>query len=239
MTKTNDVRLRETWDKLSHDPFHQAGFFPSERYLSDWIGSQKNKRVLEIGCGQGRIIVPLARQNNQVIGIDISNEMLSICQTRLKQEGLNVPLVRADTRHLPFRDGVFELVYSLGVVEHFEETAQAINEHARVSKVEGTVIVSVPHRRSFYHLFKIFSQFLHLFRFGFEQSFTKRELRQMTQAAQIRITNLIAQEIVPESTVTPLRHLAAYGVLLLDKLLLPVGLGGMTIIVRGKVMSHN
>ncbi len=233
MSAGKTKQLIQVWDKLSREQFNESGFFPSERYWQEWLGSASQKRILEIGCGQGRVLLNLAFQGNKVIGVDISQEMLSICQSRLRNHGIEIPLVCADTRHVPFRGDTFELVFSVGVVEHFVETANAIQEHARVCEPGGTVIVSVPHKGSFFHLFKIGAQNLGLFRFGFEQSFTKDELRQMTEHADVTITNVVAQEIVPESTTSVFRFFVAYVILLLDKLLRVFGLGGMTLIVRG------
>lgn len=52
--------------------------------------------------------------------------------------------VQGDARALPFRDDTFHLVYSLGVIEHFPETLQALKEHTRVAKLDGYVFIIVP-----------------------------------------------------------------------------------------------
>jgi ubiquinone/menaquinone biosynthesis C-methylase UbiE len=52
--------------------------------------------------------------------------------------------ITADVRELAFKNSVFDLVYSLGVVEHFPETAQAVKEMARVSKNGGYVLITTP-----------------------------------------------------------------------------------------------
>lgn len=53
--------------------------------------------------------------------------------------------VIGDARKLPFPDNTFDLVYSLGVIEHFPETSSAVNEHARVVKNGGHVLITTPH----------------------------------------------------------------------------------------------
>lgn len=62
-------------------------------------------RVLELGCGTGRICVPLARAGVPIVGIDRSAEMLAFARRRLRRSRLkgNLSLVRGDIRHLPFR----------------------------------------------------------------------------------------------------------------------------------------
>jgi SAM-dependent methyltransferase len=81
-------------------------------------------RVLELGCGTGRISIPLGRAGVRLVGIDRSRPMLDRGLVRLRRARLNgrVTLVRGDIRHLPFRlptpkarrrgspDGEFSLV---------------------------------------------------------------------------------------------------------------------------------
>jgi ubiquinone/menaquinone biosynthesis C-methylase UbiE len=60
--------------------------------------------VLELGCGTGRIAVPLGRAGVRVVGIDRSTPMLARARERIRRGGLQrtVRLVRGDIRALPF-----------------------------------------------------------------------------------------------------------------------------------------
>ena len=62
-------------------------------------------RVLELGCGTGRIALPLARADVRVVGIDRSDAMLARARQRARRARLanRVQLVRGDIRFLPFR----------------------------------------------------------------------------------------------------------------------------------------
>jgi SAM-dependent methyltransferase len=61
-------------------------------------------RVLELGCGTGRILLPVARTGADIVGIDRSAAMLARCRQRLRRARLtNASLVLGDIRHLPFR----------------------------------------------------------------------------------------------------------------------------------------
>ena len=82
------------------------------------VARQANGPVLELGCGTGRISLPLARAGVDLIGIDRSGPMLARAAKRLsaqrRREGLKkqtrLQLVRGDIRHLPFTTGSFDLV---------------------------------------------------------------------------------------------------------------------------------
>src|SRR6185503_19336819 len=64
--------------------------------------------VLELGCGTGRVTLPLARAGANVIGVDLSAPMLNrVRRTRL---GRRARLVRGDIRALPFPSNQFSLV---------------------------------------------------------------------------------------------------------------------------------
>jgi SAM-dependent methyltransferase len=68
--------------------------------------------VLELGCGTGRVTVPLARAGVPLVGIDLSSPMLQRARARLRRArlALRAPLVRGDIRQLPFAPGTFALV---------------------------------------------------------------------------------------------------------------------------------
>ncbi len=68
--------------------------------------------VLELGCGTGRVTVPLARGGASIVGIDRSERMLARARTRIRRGKLRdrARLVRGDIRHLPFPDRAFSLV---------------------------------------------------------------------------------------------------------------------------------
>ena len=68
--------------------------------------------ILELGCGTGRVALPLARHGSIVVGIDRSGSMLARARMRVGRARLQsrVKLVRGDIRQLPFPDKTFPLV---------------------------------------------------------------------------------------------------------------------------------
>ena len=68
--------------------------------------------ILELGCGTGRVALPLARRGSRVVGIDRSASMLARARTRVTRAKLHssIQLIRGDIRHLPFPDKTFALV---------------------------------------------------------------------------------------------------------------------------------
>lgn len=68
--------------------------------------------ILELGCGTGRVAIPVARHGATVFGIDRSVSMLDRARERVRRArlGARVKLVRGDIRQLPFPDQTFPLV---------------------------------------------------------------------------------------------------------------------------------
>jgi SAM-dependent methyltransferase len=60
-------------------------------------------RVLELGCGTGRITAPIARAGAAIVGIDRSAPMLARARRRLRRARCRASLLRGDIRQLPFR----------------------------------------------------------------------------------------------------------------------------------------
>lgn len=100
--------------------------------------------VLEIGFGDGRHLELFAEMGANPHGIDILHKAVE----RAHRNGFRV--CHGDARDLPFSDDSFDLTYSLGVFEHFEETEEAISEQIRVTRPGGSGIMTVPHLHSPY-----------------------------------------------------------------------------------------
>jgi SAM-dependent methyltransferase len=76
------------------------------------LALQAGGAVLELGCGTGRIALPLGRAGVPIVGIDRSAEMLARARTRVRRAKLQseVRLVRGDIRYLPFPAASYPLV---------------------------------------------------------------------------------------------------------------------------------
>jgi SAM-dependent methyltransferase len=84
------------------------------RDLSFWqrMTGAVEGRVLELGCGTGRVTMPLGHEGVHVVGVDRSAEMLARARRRVTRQrrGVRPDLVRADIRALPFPAATFPMV---------------------------------------------------------------------------------------------------------------------------------
>jgi SAM-dependent methyltransferase len=98
--------------------------------------------MLEGGCGRGNYVAFYSGRGVEVVGLDFAREALG----RLHQREKALPLCAGNVAALPFSDHSFDVYYSGGVVEHFEEgAARALSEARRVLRPGGTLLISVPY----------------------------------------------------------------------------------------------
>lgn len=111
-------------------------------------------RVLEVGVGPGYIPSQLARfKACRAFGVDPLQSAISAAKVVAERAGVQIRLIRGVGQSLPFHEGAFDIVFSLGVIEHFppKESRMMIAEHARVCRDSGLVIIGVPNLFNLVH----------------------------------------------------------------------------------------
>ncbi len=102
------------------------------------LADLRGRRVLDVGCGTGRLSVALAeRAGAKVWGVDASPEMLAVARRKAPR---GVAFKEAQAESLPFKDGWFERVV-LWLVVHLVDRGQAFAEARRVLSPGGRVAV--------------------------------------------------------------------------------------------------
>jgi SAM-dependent methyltransferase len=156
-------------------------YFENERRLvTAHLGTLADKRVLKTDlwdeARNTRILQWIQRQGAHVVGVDISLPVVHMA---------GLPAANADVRALPFREGSFDAVYSMGTIEHFAETDAAVREIFRVTRPGGRAVVGVPNRRDPFlrPLLVAVLYRLGLYGYGYEKSYSHTSLRRMLEDA--------------------------------------------------------
>lgn len=106
-------------------------------------------RVLDLGCGQGRIAVPLARKGCRVTGVDACAPLLRRARAAADAAGVTVELVAADMRQLRHEqhfDAVISIGTALGYVEDEAGDAVALRAAARSLVPGGRLLIDTENR---------------------------------------------------------------------------------------------
>ena len=133
------------WDEYA--PFYdwENARTMGRRDLGYWTRFARGRRgrMLELGCGTGRLLLPLARATRRVCGIDLSAAMLARAAARARRRtpADRPSLIRADMRRLPFDDATFSTVIApYGVVQSLtddDDLRCALGEASRILKPGG------------------------------------------------------------------------------------------------------
>jgi SAM-dependent methyltransferase len=153
--------LKEPWDHVSApDDYVEAqehtGLRVFHEYLLPLFAEAPAKTVLDVGCGMGQGIRQMGASGADAYGVDLP------CYSRAwEKNGLDPgQFMCADGCALPFPDDFFDIVYSLGVIEHigtvlghctlrpdYQEKRQAYaSEILRVTKKGGRIIIACPNK---------------------------------------------------------------------------------------------
>lgn len=158
---------------------------------TDLWDEAKNTRILAWACAQGA----------RTYGVDISAPTVDLARLAFRALPSGAPLGAAvgDVRDLPFRNASFDAVYSMGTIEHFDETVRAVEEIARVLKPGGRAIVGVPNRYDPFlrPLLATALQAVGLYGYGYEKSYSRRGLRRLLEGAGFEIVAETAILFIP------------------------------------------
>jgi ubiquinone/menaquinone biosynthesis C-methylase UbiE len=99
--------------------------------------------VLDAGCGTGFLFDHICDYVGHLVGVDLSIGLLKVALAHIKKIGMKtVSLVRADVDYLPFRDGVFDKVFALTLLQDSSDLNVTLKEMIRATKDESTFVVS-------------------------------------------------------------------------------------------------
>jgi len=106
--------------------------------------------TLDLCCGTGRHSIILCKSGVNVIGMDLSKNLLTIASRRMSESGVKFPLVRADMRHFPFKgevfNGIINMFTSFGYLPSESEDEKSLLEICRALKKNGKFLLDVSNR---------------------------------------------------------------------------------------------
>jgi SAM-dependent methyltransferase len=164
-------RVREHWDRQPCDselsrrePTSRDFYLDVERQryalqphileCQAWI-DWRGKQVLEVGAGVGTDARRLISAGARYTGINVDRGSTEATARALRVFALPGVSLQRDARTLDFSDGVFDVVYSFGVLQHIPEVARAVAEIERVLAPGGELLVMLYNRSSINYALEI------------------------------------------------------------------------------------
>lgn len=205
---TSDQAYRRFWTGVG-EQFPDLGGAASTRYYAqnerrlfvEHFPALAGLRILKTDlwdeAKNTRILAWAERQGARTFGVDISEPTVRQARAAFDRNGLLCAV--SDVRRLPFADASFDAIYSMGTIEHFDETEQAVHEVARVLKPGGRGIIGVPNRHDPFLRPALAAalQAVGLYAYGFEKSYSRRALREMLEGAGLVVVAETAILFIP------------------------------------------
>ena len=143
--------IAPTYDILNHtlslgiDRLWRRSAIKRIKKLSSLTANRSTLTILDVATGTGDLAIQAYKSlhPDEIIGCDISEEMMRLGRQKAGKEGLteHIRFVREDCEHLSFADGQFDVVMSAFALRNFEHLGACLREMRRVLKPDGSVVI--------------------------------------------------------------------------------------------------
>jgi SAM-dependent methyltransferase len=153
------IPRQENIRRVAHDDplpyYYRAGWgWAFRRRLElglELLGTDRSERLLEVGYGSGICMPELSRRTSSLVGVDVHPHGAWV-RDMMDKEGARSFLASGSILRLPFKDGTFDKVFCLSVLEHVLPTSHAVFELARVLRPNGVLVAGIPRTGGFMNL---------------------------------------------------------------------------------------
>lgn len=210
MTNDRSHGSSTRWDDVfsripSHHQAASTGYYREceELLFRTYVGSVRGKRVFKTDLWDEvrntQILQWVGQQGGRVYGIDIAPSLVQEVHHVFCRQGVAPGFVVGDVRRIPFGDNTFDVVYSMGTIEHFPEVQEAIDEIFRVLRPGGTAIIGVPNKLDPFlrPLMVTVLNWFSLYPYGYEKSFMAGELAAMARKAGFQVQTVTGLLFIP------------------------------------------
>lgn len=160
---TDSYNAKKEWTRDYLNQVEMA--FPSEYVIRIFKGSYpklnfdknsfKNKRVCDLGCGDGRNLVLLYQCGFNVYGVELTEEIVNKTRANLTKLNILSELRVGTNENVPFDDNFFDFLLSWNSCYYMGQNVDFnthVKEFARILKKEGYLVLSIPKKTCFiYH----------------------------------------------------------------------------------------
>ncbi|UCC20463.1 MAG: class I SAM-dependent methyltransferase [Promethearchaeota archaeon] len=116
--------------------------------LKKALGNVKGKKVLDVGCGRGRLSFYLAQNGANVVGIDLSKNFIDFCNKKLKKSNLQIDFKVMNAQIPDFEDNMFDIIVGSRIIHHLPDIELFFRECKRLLKKKGFITFIEPLKRN-------------------------------------------------------------------------------------------
>jgi 2-polyprenyl-3-methyl-5-hydroxy-6-metoxy-1,4-benzoquinol methylase len=153
---SNELTTRDHWDDAWDKPPRwrlPSKASVSTRNIQRIIARhvQPGMRYLELGCAPGKMLAWVASElEAEVAGLDYSERGIEWTRRLFETVGLRGDLRCESVWTSTFEPATFDVVFSAGLIEHFDDPRPIVNAHVALLKPGGRALITVPHYGGIY-----------------------------------------------------------------------------------------
>ncbi|MBW9144686.1 class I SAM-dependent methyltransferase [Clostridium sp. CM027] len=137
-SKINFNKQAESYDKSANGKF----VAPMYNEIINRIMLIKPKKLLDVGCGTGNVLMKLVENSNiELYGLDISEKMIDMAKKNL---GNSADLKVSDSECMPWKNNTFDVIVCNASFHHYPNPDKTLLEMKRILKSNGTLIIGDP-----------------------------------------------------------------------------------------------
>ena len=124
-----------------HEYQNRIGNYFLQQFVKPYA---KGKKIVDIGCGEGGVLVPFAKAGYDCIGLEYSPDRVEYAR---QKSSPNIRFIEGDIEQFNY-DEKFDIILMLDVIEHLQQKLTALRNIKKILSAEGIVIISFPPFRS-------------------------------------------------------------------------------------------
>ena len=131
------------------------------------VAEREPTNIVDIATGTGDVSISMAKKipNTQIVGIDLSEEMLKVAQHKIERSGVNsnIILLCEDAEHLSLPSNSFDVVTISFGIRNFENINNGLSECYRILREGGSLFImefSTPKYKVFNVLYRFYSKYI-------------------------------------------------------------------------------
>ncbi|RLF36263.1 MAG: class I SAM-dependent methyltransferase [Thermoplasmata archaeon] len=136
----------KTWDTIAQS-FNTTRNKPWKQCIDFIQQLPDTYTIADLGCGNGRHLLPCAEHCKKAIGLDISKKLLNITKNKIKKQHLNnTELIHADITQLPLKENTMDAIVFIAALHNIrgrKKRIQSLKEVNRILKKNGRALISV------------------------------------------------------------------------------------------------
>ncbi len=116
--------------------------------LKQILGNVKGKRVLDVGCGTGSLAFYLAQEGANVMGIDLSSNLIEHCKEKSKILGLSIEFKVMNAQIPDFEEESFDIILGSRIIHHLPDISLFFNKCKGLLKKKGFIVFIEPLKKN-------------------------------------------------------------------------------------------